>query len=242
MSGVLRNIEFLNCFMSSWKTRVYCGKEVPSQVTARLKELGSEVYIQESNWHENGMFWRYMPIGEVGLEHIAFRDADSRMSKRDIAALNEWLESDFPVHIIRDHPFHQTPILGGLWGINNSKVQLKDFWELADMYSKSYGEDQKFLANHVYPVVHKHALIFDAYFSFECKNKSLVNFANTLEFMGESYEDDETIDEGLRNIIQDYRTNVWYRARLRLSSFMQSKFLLCKSYFVSQRAVTIPER
>jgi hypothetical protein len=33
-----------------------------------------------------------------------------------VAAVNEWLNSSLPFHIMRDHPDHGTYILGGMWG------------------------------------------------------------------------------------------------------------------------------
>ncbi len=40
------------------------------------------------------------------------RDLDSRFSDREAAAVAEWLASDEAIHAMRDHPLHQTPLLG----------------------------------------------------------------------------------------------------------------------------------
>ena len=44
------------------------------------------------------------------------RDLDSRFSKREAAAVEEWLQSGRAIHSMRDHPAHTTPLLGAAWG------------------------------------------------------------------------------------------------------------------------------
>jgi hypothetical protein len=39
-----------------------------------------------------------------------------RFSEREVAAVQQWMMSDLPFHIMRDHPQHGTSILGGMWG------------------------------------------------------------------------------------------------------------------------------
>ena len=46
-----------------------------------------------------------------------FRDLDSRPSQREVNAVNEWLQSKHPFHVMRDHPGHDLPMLAGMWGI-----------------------------------------------------------------------------------------------------------------------------
>ena len=47
------------------------------------------------------------------------RDADSRLSLREKEAVEKWINSDKDFHIMRDHPHHYYPILGGTWGFKN---------------------------------------------------------------------------------------------------------------------------
>ena len=44
------------------------------------------------------------------------RDLDSRISEREVAATQEWLQSGLAVHAMRDHPGQKHPLLGGMWG------------------------------------------------------------------------------------------------------------------------------
>ena len=53
----------------------------------------------------------------IQVSVAAFRDLDSLPSAREDAALQEWLDSKYAVHAMRDHPKHTMPILAGMWGI-----------------------------------------------------------------------------------------------------------------------------
>ena len=39
-----------------------------------------------------------------------------RFSARESAAVSEWLSSDLPFHIMRDHNYHNSHVLAGMWG------------------------------------------------------------------------------------------------------------------------------
>jgi len=48
------------------------------------------------------------------VDILMLRDLDSTLSTRERAAVDEWLSgsAEYPVHIMRDHPWHFRPILG----------------------------------------------------------------------------------------------------------------------------------
>ena len=50
------------------------------------------------------LFWRFHPAGETDVDVMISRDTDSRLSAREVAAVQEWLSSAADVHIMRDHP------------------------------------------------------------------------------------------------------------------------------------------
>jgi hypothetical protein len=69
------------------------------------------------------------------------RDADSRISKREKIAVDEWLDSNTSLHIMRDHPHHNYVIMGGMFGFN--KV-LNGNYEFAKDYSRFTSANYKF--------------------------------------------------------------------------------------------------
>ncbi|XP_045139141.1 uncharacterized protein LOC123520688 isoform X2 [Portunus trituberculatus] len=66
-----------------------------------------------SNVHP--MMWRVVPLGDSEVAAMLIRDTDSQVSQRELAAVEEWLASGKMFHVMRDHPQHGTPVLGGLW-------------------------------------------------------------------------------------------------------------------------------
>ena len=61
------------------------------------------------------MNWRFFPTLDPQVDILLSRDLDSRISQREVDAVTEWMESGKLVHVMRDHPQHNTPMLGGMW-------------------------------------------------------------------------------------------------------------------------------
>lgn len=110
------------------------------------------------------MLDRFKPIDDPDVEILFVRDADSRINARDEWCIREFIQSDKQFHVIRDHPYHTSLIMGGLWGIK--KGCLPSYMKMADMaraYASSHqnvrGFDQNFLNNVIYPKV-AHVTLF----------------------------------------------------------------------------------
>ena len=83
------------------------------------------------------------------------RDLDSIFTDREYEAVQEWLDSDASIHVMRDHPRHVAPMVGCAWGTKlfkeNIRTKWKKSWEngLEDnnMYADNHawGPDQEFL-------------------------------------------------------------------------------------------------
>merc|ERR1712242_661726 len=63
-----------------------------------------------------GMVWRFVAVSDGDVDFMVSRDLDSRFSERETAAVNDWIQTGLPFHIMRDNPYHGTSILGGMWG------------------------------------------------------------------------------------------------------------------------------
>ena len=66
-------------------------------------------------------------VTDLTVDTVLVRDLDSNISPREVAAVQEFLQSPKEFHIMRDHPHHGTPILAGMWGIKleNPEVRKK---------------------------------------------------------------------------------------------------------------------
>ena len=92
-----------------------------------------------------GMFARFLPASEDGVEVFISRDCDSRLSKREVAAVADWMNSPRLIHAMRDHPYHTAPILGGMWGAKRGAIP--DMKEQIDKWNQEdrWQTDQEFL-------------------------------------------------------------------------------------------------
>ena len=91
------------------------------------------------------------------------RDVDTLILEREVAAVNEWLASGKVLHIMRDHPKHEMPIMGGMWGCRASAFRNLDQLILKLGRFDRYGCDQEFLARVIYP-----RFAHDAWIHSEC--------------------------------------------------------------------------
>lgn len=110
------------------------------------------------------MLDRFKPIDDPDVEIMFVRDSDSRINARDEWCIQEFIKSNKLFHIIRDHPYHVSLVMGGLWGIKRGCIS--PYLKISNMirvYANSHpnlkGFDQFFLNEHIYPRVITSALL-----------------------------------------------------------------------------------
>lgn len=185
--GAIRNAELTPKIYPGWTARFYIGESTPKEVTTKLMDLGAEVVTMTELGNWTGMFWRFYPAGESDVYAMLSRDADSRLNLREKAAVEEWLASDKDFHIMRDHPAHGVPILGGMWGVRNGL--LKDIKLMIDEYSKGdfWQVDQNFLREKIYPIVKNNSLVHDEFF----EKKPFPMARMGYEFVGDVFDEND---------------------------------------------------
>jgi len=151
LQGALRNVALIPEIYPGWTPRIYASQEIPEELLKQLHDGGAEVVRKHRTGEIDGMFWRFLPAGESGIDAMVVRDVDSRPTPREYAAVEEWLASGKSLHIMRDHPHHKVVILGGMWGCRGNAVPdmetMVDSWKL---WAKK-GQDQDFLRDVIYP-------------------------------------------------------------------------------------------
>jgi hypothetical protein len=122
------------------------------------------------------MLWRFFPTLDPQVDVFLSRDLDSIVNPREREAEEEWLQSGKSLHVMRDHPQHDVPMLGGLWGAQTTGARKvwgevwKNIWTniIADPLSKSdrgkKGPDQTLLARHVWGKVPGGVIQHDSFF------------------------------------------------------------------------------
>jgi len=163
--GAIWNAETAKEFYPDWVCRFHVGRDVPHLIKEKLSSYENVEIIERTDpcdW--TGMFWRFEDASDPNIDVMISRDTDSRLDMREKFAVNEWITSDKGFHIMRDHPYHATEILGGMWGakkgvIPNMKEMIQeyvkgDFWQV----------DQNFLKEKIYPSIKNNACVHDEYF------------------------------------------------------------------------------
>ena len=153
--GALENIKLSKDLYPGWICRFYIDKNSNKDLIESIKGDNVEVILVDSKDSFHGMFWSFWASEDKDVDIFISRDCDSRISEREVLAVNEWLESGEDFHIMRDHPYHTVPILGGMWGSRRglmSKIKLSKLIESWNQYSRK-GIDQDFLGRCVYPLI-----------------------------------------------------------------------------------------
>lgn len=182
--GALRNAELAKTVYPGWIPRFYVGSSTSPAVTKQLLRASAEVVSMTEPGDWRGMFWRFYPAGEPDVEVMLSRDTDSRLSIRERAAVEEWLNSSKDFHIMRDHPAHATEILGGMWGARGGI--LKGIKEEIDSYKGGdfWQVDQNFLRQVIYPRVKDNAFVHDEFF----EKKPFPTQRMNKEFVGDVFD------------------------------------------------------
>lgn len=159
--GAIRNAELIPKVYPGWVMRVYVAQSVPDNIRCKLASFSyvELVHCKEDNW--TSMLTRFLPMVEENVEVTISRDCDSRLSVREAEAVAEWLSGPKLIHVMRDHPHHSAPIMGGLWGAKSGA--LPNLVEQIETYTKGdfWQVDQNFLREVVWPANYHKVLAHD---------------------------------------------------------------------------------
>lgn len=144
--GAIRNAELVKVWFPGWVARFYCDNTVPPHVIQTLKKLDAEIItINDIKGGIAGMFWRFLVADDDTVDRYIIRDTDSRLNPRERFAVEDWIRSGKSVHSIRDHPNHERPLNGGMWG--GTKGSVKGITGMVKGFNNrgKYGGDLTFL-------------------------------------------------------------------------------------------------
>ena len=192
--GALKNIDLAKEIYPGWICRFYVKNDVPQDIIDSIIEKGGEVIIVDDSKIRgsfDGMFWRFMSASDIDVDVMISRDTDSRLSMREKLAVDDWLNSDKSFHIMRDHPYHDVPILGGMWGCRGGVLS-----NLSSMLSRwssfDYkGCDQDFLQQVVYQNIVDDCVVHDEFFYFSPNAVPFPSERNNFEFVGEIFDEND---------------------------------------------------
>lgn len=161
--GAVANAGLIPALLPGWVCRFYHDDTVPEHILAELTSLGAElVAMPPGTAARQGMFWRFLPSDDPTVRRFLCRDCDSRPTGREIAAVEEWVASGQPFHVMRDHVMHLEPVMGGMWG--GTAGMLPPVGPAIDRFTASRSarwNDQHFLAEWLWPRIAGSVLVHD---------------------------------------------------------------------------------
>jgi hypothetical protein len=190
--GAIKNADLAQVIYPDWICRYYIGRSTPFSIVEELAKRGNtEIFLMSEDGDWTSMFWRFFPASDSTVDVMISRDTDSRLTEREKEAVDVWLQSNAGFHIMRDHPYHATEIMGGMWGAKKGCIPRMqhmcveytkdDFWQV----------DQNFLKEKIYPLVAPTSYVHDPYFAkvpFPSERKPK-------EFVGQAFNGDDTVFE-----------------------------------------------
>lgn len=182
---LLEYVEEARINYPDWIIRIYYfSLNVPKDEIFRVEDEYQNVDFCDStnipffgnilSWYP-GKMQRFLPIVDPLVDMYMSRDLDSPILERETTIVRQWLQSNQTIHLIRDHPEHAIPILGGLWGI---KLNEETSWRrnmsrylLTPDFVRRFTavRDQDFLEQFLWPHIQSHKDRLLAFDSFSCE-------------------------------------------------------------------------
>jgi hypothetical protein len=188
--GAIKNAQLLTTVYPGWTARFYVADSVTDETIQALTQMGAEVEHRSDTGDWSGLFWRFTPASEKDVEVMLSRDTDSRLSLRERLAVDDWLASGQGCHIMRDHPYHGTEILGGMFGLKRGAYPHIRCGAEPGTSSAQWQSDQDYLRQEVYPHVQSDCMVHDEFFDYNARAKPFPSPRRFLEYVGQACEAD----------------------------------------------------
>lgn len=199
--GAKKNIELAKIYFPDWTIHLYLSDKTKFEYESENLEIKNRIEKDS----QDGCFWRFESCDSDDI--VIVRDLDDRLSERHKFVVDEWLNSDKDIHIIRDHPNHNSnfPIMAGLFGVRNGKFKgIKQLIE--DWSNKSfYTTDQLFLKNHFYNKTFVNSFyIHDSFYKSLGIEKTVEMKRILYEFLGDTFDENDERVETYWKILKEH--------------------------------------
>lgn len=202
--GAIENAKLAKEVYPEWIARFYIHKNVNETIIEQIKDQEAEVVIMSSSEDWRAMMWRYLVAEDENADIFISRDADSRLDSREMRAVQEWEQSDKIYHIMRDHPYHGFPILGGMFGAKKEGFNLIKEAISIGKFEDKYGTDYLFFGDILYPRIKKDAFVHDEFF----EKKPFPTLRTNYQFVGQIFDEKNQPNETGRKAIINYFNNL----------------------------------
>jgi hypothetical protein len=156
--GAVENALLAKRDWPGWTYRVYHGDGIPQEILHLIREMGGELIPMTAHGIAQGkalsMFWRFLALTDNTVTRMISRDADARLTPRDKAAVDEWVDSQWLFHTMHDHHYHGSPVMGGMFGAVGGLLHPRVIQQmLSTKQQDMYNADQAWLRDRVWPLV-----------------------------------------------------------------------------------------
>jgi len=161
--GAIENAEMANSIYPGWETRIVVHVGVKEHIVSTLKNIFNTVIMFDGPADYSASFRRYDVMLDEDVDVSVFRDCDSRLCDKAFQAVREWLSGNRQIHAMRDHKYHEAPIMAGMWGIKKKgPINVSYLCRMINRLciasdARSYGGDE-FILNSVAKTFSKHIL------------------------------------------------------------------------------------
>jgi hypothetical protein len=165
--GAMINLVLSRTIYPGWTCRFYIGSTVPPACAAFLRDNGADVRNIEDEYPGVGLFQRFLVMNDPAVGRFLVRDCDARLSAAEANLVQQWIDSDCPFHVVRDHVLHNELMIGCTWagrtdcGIDIVALMRRYFTQGPNA---KYGHDQRMLGLMLWPLIRSHCLVHDKYY------------------------------------------------------------------------------
>ena len=165
--GAMINLVLCRKFYPDWTCRFYIDATVPPESIAFLRENGAELRYMPDEYPGVGLFQRFLVMDDPTVGYFLVRDCDARVSAAEAESVQQWIESGYPFHVMRDHVMHNELMMGGTWdgradcGISIVELMRRYF---VNGPTAKYGHDQRMLGLLLWPLIRERCLVHDRHY------------------------------------------------------------------------------
>lgn len=193
LAGAFKNVELANEYYPGWVCRIYHDDTVPQGVLDKLIDAGAELIKCPTCVKRSGTYWRIRVMFDDRVDRFIIRDTDSRINAREADAVHEWLKSGWSFHTMRDHAYHNTPMMGGMWGGTTSDCKRFKLPYNA-WVARTHGRhvsDQVFLKDVMWPVISGNICSHGTRFDYTGDEKEFLVKLEEGLFVGQVYDQND---------------------------------------------------
>ena len=164
--SAILNVRYARDIFPEWTCRFYINDAVPMDIQLRLKIAGAQVQkVSQNQQYYPVEFWRFLVMGDRDVKFFLIRDVNTLLSRRERAAVNDWLDSEYWFHHMRDYATHTelllSAYLGGCFGaFKHIESILQQYWQLHQQTQKK--DQEWYFLRQMWPTISRSLLSHDS--------------------------------------------------------------------------------